>query len=86
MRSDTFHGHTGSREAVHDISRECASSSRRTTGRSRGCCTFVPHTTAGIAILEPAPEPDDDLLAAGTLTRDAPMLRQAAPAPVSSRR
>ena len=62
MRSDTFHVHTGSREAVHDITRECADFVRP---HADGLLhVFVPHATAGLAILETGAGSDDDLLAA----------------------
>jgi secondary thiamine-phosphate synthase enzyme len=64
MRSDTFHVHTGSREAVHDISRECAEFVASYDGSPSGLLhVFVPHATAGIAILETGAGSDDDLLA-----------------------
>lgn len=62
MRSQTQEFHTGDREVVLDI-----------TSRCRGFVTdsddgllqiFVPHATAGIAILETGAGSDDDLLAA----------------------
>ena len=62
MESDTFHVHTGSRDAVRDITRECAD-----FVRSHGdglLHVFVPHATAGLAILETGVGSDDDLLAA----------------------
>jgi secondary thiamine-phosphate synthase enzyme len=62
MRSDTFHVHTGSRDAVHDITRECADFVRP---NGDGLLhVFVPHATAGLAILETGAGSDDDLLAA----------------------
>jgi len=62
MRSDTFHVHTGSRDAVHDITRECADFVRP---YGDGLLhVFVPHATAGLAILETGAGSDDDLLAA----------------------
>jgi secondary thiamine-phosphate synthase enzyme len=64
VRSDTFHVHTGSREAVHDISRECAEFVASYDGAQSGLLhVFVPHATAGIAILETGAGSDDDLLA-----------------------
>ena len=62
MRSDTFHVHTGAGETVHDITRECAD-----FVRSYGdglLHVFVPHATAGLAIIETGAGSDDDLLAA----------------------
>jgi secondary thiamine-phosphate synthase enzyme len=64
VRSDTFHVHTGSREAVHDITRECAEFVAYDESGSGLLHVFVPHATAGIAILETGAGSDDDLLAA----------------------
>jgi secondary thiamine-phosphate synthase enzyme len=65
VRSDTFHVHTGSRDAVHDISRQCAEFVASYDGSPSGLLhVFVPHATAGIAILETGAGSDDDLLAA----------------------
>jgi secondary thiamine-phosphate synthase enzyme len=62
MRSDTFHVHTGSSDAVHDITRECADFARP---YGEGLLhVFVPHATAGLAILETGAGSDDDLIAA----------------------
>jgi secondary thiamine-phosphate synthase enzyme len=62
MRSDILHVHTGSREAVHDLTRECA---EFVASYDAGLLhVFVPHATAGIAILETGAGSDDDLLAA----------------------
>src|SRR3954451_22966287 len=62
MRSDTSHVHTGSRDTVHDITRECADF---VSSHGDGLLhVFVPHATAGIAVLETGAGSDDDLLAA----------------------
>ncbi len=62
MRSETLDLHTGSREAVHDLTRECAAF---VAGEQDGLLhVFVPHATAGIAILETGAGSDEDLLAA----------------------
>ncbi len=62
MESDTFHVHTGSRDTVHDITGECADFVRP---YGDGLLhVFVPHATAGLAILETGAGSDDDLLAA----------------------
>jgi secondary thiamine-phosphate synthase enzyme len=62
MRSDTFHVHTGGRDSVSDITRECAAF---VASYGDGLLhVFVPHATAGIAILEAGAGSDDDLLAA----------------------
>ena len=53
---------TGGREAVHDLTRACADFVR---GRGDGLLhVFVPHATAGVAVLELGSGSDDDLLAA----------------------
>jgi secondary thiamine-phosphate synthase enzyme len=62
MDSETLRIHTGSSEVVHDLTREC----REFTARyADGLLhVFVPHATAGIAIIETGAGSDDDLLAA----------------------
>jgi secondary thiamine-phosphate synthase enzyme len=57
---------TGDRDAVLDLTRDCAAF---TAGRGDGLLhVFVPHATCGIAILETGAGSDDDLLALlGTL-------------------
>jgi secondary thiamine-phosphate synthase enzyme len=53
---------TGRREAVHDLTGEA---SRFVAGRGDGLLSvFVPHATAGLAILELGSGSDEDLLAA----------------------
>jgi secondary thiamine-phosphate synthase enzyme len=53
---------TGSREVVHDLSQACADFVR---DRGDGLLhVFVPHATAGVAVLELGAGSDDDLLAA----------------------
>jgi secondary thiamine-phosphate synthase enzyme len=62
MESETLSVHTGSREAVHDLTGEAA---RFVSGRGDGLLSvFVPHATAGIAIIELGAGSDGDLLAA----------------------
>jgi secondary thiamine-phosphate synthase enzyme len=62
VRSETIHVHTGSQDAVHDLTRTCAAF---VTDEREGLLhVFVPHATAGIAILETGAGSDDDLLAA----------------------
>ena len=62
MDSQTFAVRTGSTEQVLDITRQCA---EFVDGRGDGLLhVFVPHATAGIAILETGAGSDDDLLAA----------------------
>jgi len=53
---------TGDREVVLDLTRDCAEFVR---GRGDGLLSvFVPHATAGIAIIETGAGSDDDLLSA----------------------
>ena len=62
MDSETIDLRTGSSEAVLDITRQCANF---VDGKGDGLLhVFVPHATAGIAILETGAGSDDDLLAA----------------------
>jgi secondary thiamine-phosphate synthase enzyme len=52
---------TGAREAVHDLTREC---NAFVGGLGDGLLhVFVPHATAGLAIIETGAGSDDDLLA-----------------------
>jgi secondary thiamine-phosphate synthase enzyme len=62
VHSDTFHIHTGSRETVMDLTRQCADFVRPYADGLLH--VFVPHATAGLAILETGAGSDDDLLAA----------------------
>ncbi|WP_432104194.1 secondary thiamine-phosphate synthase enzyme YjbQ [Streptomyces sp. bgisy091] len=68
--ADTFSTHvlsltTGRTETVMDLTDECADFLARTArGRNGLLNIFVPHATAGIAILETGAGSDDDLLAA----------------------
>ena len=65
MRSETLHVHTGGRPVVHDLTRECQAFVSSYAGEYDGLLhVFVPHATAGIAILETGAGSDDDLLAA----------------------
>jgi secondary thiamine-phosphate synthase enzyme len=53
---------TGGRDVVRDLTRECADF---VNGRGDGLLhVFVPHATAGLAILETGAGSDDDLLSA----------------------
>lgn len=62
MDSETHHYRTGDREVVLDLTDDCRS---WVTGRGDGLLhVFVPHATAGLAILETGAGSDDDLLAA----------------------
>ncbi|MFE4868012.1 secondary thiamine-phosphate synthase enzyme YjbQ [Streptomyces sp. NPDC056682] len=68
--SDVFTTHilyiaTGSRETVADLTGDCEEFLRqRSAGRDGLLNIFVPHATAGVAILETGAGSDDDLLAA----------------------
>ncbi|NGO67307.1 YjbQ family protein [Streptomyces boncukensis] len=56
---------TGASERVMDLTRDCAAFLARAAGGRDGLLNiFVPHATAGIAILETGAGSDDDLLAA----------------------
>ncbi len=62
MRSRELTVRTGSREAVLDLTGQCRDFAR---GAGDGVLhVFVPHATAGIAVLELGAGSDDDLLAA----------------------
>ena len=62
MQSELIDVHTGDRDVVVDLTAQCASFVR---GRDDGLLhVFVPHATAGIAILETGAGSDNDLLAA----------------------
>jgi secondary thiamine-phosphate synthase enzyme len=60
MRSETIRIRTGARPQVHDITDACA---QFVTGDGL-LNVFVPHATAGVAILETGAGSEDDLLAA----------------------
>jgi secondary thiamine-phosphate synthase enzyme len=62
VETDTVHVRTGDREAVVDITRQCADfAGRYDDGLLH---VFVPHATAGLAIIETGAGSDGDLLAA----------------------
>ena len=62
MDSTTFEYRTGDREVVLDLTQDCAGF---VSGKGDGLLSlFVPHATAGIAIIETGAGSDDDLLAA----------------------
>lgn len=62
MRSETVTVRTGGDAQVHDLTGECASFVR--DAGDGLLSVFVPHATAGVAILETGAGSDDDLLAA----------------------
>lgn len=65
MRSQQIEVMTGGSETVHDITRECAEFVSASAKGGDGLLNvFVPHATAGVALLELGAGSDDDLLAA----------------------
>lgn len=63
MRSEEIQIHTGADEVVHDLTREC----QRFLDSENGdglLHVWVPHATAGVAIIETGAGSDDDLLTA----------------------
>ena len=65
MKSEIIRVRTGGRETVHDITAECAEFDRDASGDGDGLLhVFVPHATAGVALIELGAGSDDDLLAA----------------------
>ena len=71
MRSDIITVRTGNRPTVHDLTRACADF---LSGETDGLLSvFVPHATAGLAIMETGAGSDDDLLVAldSILPRDS---------------
>jgi secondary thiamine-phosphate synthase enzyme len=64
MKTMTFDVHTGAKPVVHDITGPCEQFARDASGGGDGLLhVFVPHATAGVAILELGAGSDDDLLA-----------------------
>jgi secondary thiamine-phosphate synthase enzyme len=62
MRSEIVEVHTGNSDQVHDLTAACAAFAR---GQGDGLLhVFVPHATAGLAVLETGSGSDEDLLAA----------------------
>jgi secondary thiamine-phosphate synthase enzyme len=65
MESDIIRVRTGSREAVADITGQCAEFAASAARGGDGLLhVFVPHATAGIAIIELGSGSDQDLLSA----------------------
>jgi secondary thiamine-phosphate synthase enzyme len=62
MRSELIQVRTGASPRVHDLTQDCA---RFVVAEQDGLLhVFVPHATAGVAIIETGAGSDDDLLAA----------------------
>jgi secondary thiamine-phosphate synthase enzyme len=65
MQSEIIRVRTGTRDAVADITGECAEFARAASGGGDGLLhVFVPHATAGIALLELGSGSEADLLSA----------------------
>ncbi len=65
MKTDVIEVTTGSRETVHDLTGECERFLSRAAAGSDGLLhVFVPHATAGVALLELGAGSDRDLLGA----------------------
>ena len=71
MRSETLSIRTGGHATVHDLTGDCAEFVRAAGDGLLN--VFVPHATAGLAIIETGAGSDDDLLSAldSVLPRDA---------------
>ena len=73
MKSEIISVRTGGRETVRDITSECAEFAHEASSGGDGLLhVFVPHATAGVALIELGAGSDDDLLAtlAGLLPAD----------------
>jgi secondary thiamine-phosphate synthase enzyme len=72
MRTTVIRVTTGREDAVHDITAECHKFVREAGGDDGLLHVFVPHATAGIALMELGAGSDRDLLAtfAGVLPAD----------------
>jgi secondary thiamine-phosphate synthase enzyme len=64
MKSTVIEVTTGGTEAVHDITPHCAAFLREVRAGDGLLHVFIPHATAGIALIELGAGSDDDLLAA----------------------
>jgi secondary thiamine-phosphate synthase enzyme len=73
MKSEVIEVATGRRERVYDITGDCARFTARVADGGDGLLhVFVPHATAGLALMELGARSDEDLLAvlAGLLPAD----------------
>jgi secondary thiamine-phosphate synthase enzyme len=65
MKSEIIRVRTGTRDSVTDITGECAEFARSAPGGGDGLLhVFVPHATAGVALLEVGSGSEADLLSA----------------------
>ena len=65
MKTQIIQVHTGGRETIRDITGECAEFAKAASADGDGLLhVFVPHATAGLALIELGAGSDDDLLAA----------------------
>ncbi|MCW2933434.1 MAG: hypothetical protein JWM19_4396 [Actinomycetia bacterium] len=65
MESEIIRVRTGSRQVVEDVTGECAEFARSASGGGDGLLhVFVPHATAGVAIMELGSGSEEDLLTA----------------------
>ncbi|HEY3882884.1 MAG TPA: YjbQ family protein [Trebonia sp.] len=65
MKSEIIRVRTGAQDTVADITGECAEFARSASGGGDGLLhVFVPHATAGVALLETGAGSDADLLSA----------------------
>jgi secondary thiamine-phosphate synthase enzyme len=63
MKTTVIKVHTGRSDVIHDITRQCADFAREASGGGEGLLhVFVPHATAGVAVLELGSGSDRDLL------------------------
>jgi len=65
METATFPVHTGRNDSVYDITAQCEEFARAASGGGSGLLhVFVPHATAGVAVIELGAGSDTDLLSA----------------------
>ncbi|NHC12530.1 YjbQ family protein [Motilibacter deserti] len=65
MKTQVIEVRTGGQEAAYDLTDRCAAFVREASGGGDGLLSlWVPHATAGIAVIETGAGSDDDLLAA----------------------
>jgi secondary thiamine-phosphate synthase enzyme len=63
MKTEIIRVHTGGQDTVHDITGECAEFARQAADGGDGLLhVFVPHATAGVAVMELGAARDRDLL------------------------